>query len=442
MRRLAGLERFTALGTAHFSSCFSVVAMLEVDGPITLEGLKGAAAALQREYEVLRVEVAPLPGGHFEFVPSAARPSVDAIEGRGPESWRVVWNELTQTSPEGLPWRLVWVRTPGASVSQLLVSCHHCIFDIHSASLFFSGLLAHLQAEREGAPRARPEVPLSEALPKLVGARWPVAGLLRLAWERYGRGVRGLPLEPAGANGAPRQWHSLFRELSRDQTARLLERCRAEQVTVGHALSAALLAQVAERVRSARGQARANVALTTTMDMRRHAGGDHAHCMGMLVGAMHTYYQTAHGDSVWALARAVKAELAGAIARDEHRDFIRLYDLLGPAAARWLAGQNQGRPPESNLVVSNFGQLDDFGRGAFRARRFFITAAQSLFGAALLLACGTLDGALQLHLGYAHPSVADDTALAVLEAALAELGVGAELDAARGSGQDLLSATP
>jgi hypothetical protein len=428
LRRLEGLERFTALGSAHFRSCFNVVTMLELEGPVTPERLALAAARLQQRYECLQVEVVEVPGraANFHFRTTAERPRVEVVEASGPEAWRETWRELAATPVTGLAWRLVWVRSRGEGPSQLLVGCHHAIFDIHSASLLFRGLLeAMCEAFEDSEAAPRPLVPLSGALSRLVGSRWPVRGLLRVAWNRtFGR-LHGLPLEPPTQAADERRWCGAFRELSKEATQAIVSRCRAEGLTLGNALSAALLLEVGDRVRRQGARDGFRLALTTTLDLRRSVGdGTHGEQMGMLVGAVHTYYRPDAAADAWTLGREVKAGLAAAIARDEHRDFVKVYDLMGPRVARWMAGQNQGRPPESTLVVSNFGQLDDLERGPFKARRFFITAAQSLFGATLLLACGTLDGALFVHLGYPSPSVAGATADAVVDGALARLGAG------------------
>lgn len=427
LRRLEGLERFTAMGSAWFRSCFNVVAMAEVEGPVTRELLAEAAARVQQRYQCLQVEVVEdsRRPGTFVFQTSSELPRLQTVEATGSDDWREAWHALSHQPLSGLAWRLVWVHRPGTEAHQLLVGCHHAIFDFQSAVLLFSGLLSAMHDVREGKSSLTPMVPVAGALAKLVRSRWPIRGLLRVGWNRYFGGLRGLPLEPSATDVAPeaRGWGGVFREMSVEATQSLVSRCRAEGLTVGHVLSAAMLLEAAERVRSIEQRRRFALALLTTMDLRRFESlGVDTEQMGMLVSAVHTYYRPKPTATVWELGRAVKAELALAIARNEHRDFALVHNMLGPTIARSFARTNQGRPPESAFAVSNFGQLDDLGCGPFHARRFFITAAQSMLGATLMLTCGTLRGALSLHLGYPTPSVTDQTAAAVLEGALERVG--------------------
>lgn len=424
------------MGSAQFRCNFDVIAMLELEGPVTLVALQEAALRVQQQHQALQVEVVDEPGrpGHFVFRSCEQLIRVEAVEGRHPGTWREVWDQLAHTQLAGLAWRVVWVQAPGARVGQLLVGFHHSISDIGSLSVFFDALVKALHEVHSGLPSPSEVTPLHGALSRVVRSRWPIAALARCAWYRYFRRLRTLPLDrPEHVPVEHRRWAGAFRSVAPDGVEALVERCRAHGVTLSHAVSAAAILEIADRVRLREGPRPFDVALNTSLDLRRFSERLNPRQMGLLVTVVQTFYRPRATDDVWSLAARVKQGIAAVKARNEHRDFALAPNLLGPRVAAWLVNQNQGRPAEGGLIVSNFGRLGDLAHGEFSARRIFFTAAQAAFGCSLLFASGTLRGNMFIHLGHPSPAISPGTGAAVVDGVLERVGVkaraGADLDA-------------
>jgi hypothetical protein len=288
-------------------------------------------------------------------------------------------------------------------------------------SVFYDSLLQALDDVQQGRPATAPRVPLHGTLARVVKARWPWAALARLAWYRYFKRLRTVPFDhPAPVPMAERRWSGPFRTVEPDALAALIDRCRAPGLTVSHALSAATLLEIADRVKVREGLRPFDVSLSTSLDLRRSGEfkGLNPRQMGLMVTVVQTYYRPRASDDVWSLAQRVKTAIDAVKARNEHRDFSLAPNLFSPRLASWLVNQNQGRPPESALLVSNFGRLDDLEHGAFSARRIFFTAGQAAFGATLLLAAGTLRGRMFVHLGHPSPAISDATGAALMDGVL------------------------
>lgn len=430
VRRLEGTERLVAMGTARFRCNFQVTAMVELEGPVTREALHQAAQRVQQQHACLQVEVAEDPTHplHYVFRETDARIRVEEVDAAHPDAWRGVWDRMLQTPIEGLTWRLTWVRTPGARVSQLVAGFHHAISDIGSLSVFFDSLLKALDDVHHGRPSSQPFVPLHGALSRVVRSRWPVRALAKVAWYRYFGRLRTLPLDhEAPIPLEERGWSGPFRTIEADPLAALVERCRANGVTLGHAVSAATILEIADRVRLREQLSKFDVSLSTSLDLRRSQQfpGLNPRQMGLMVTVVQTFYRPRADDTVWSLAQRVKKELEAVKARNEHRDFALAPNLLGPRTAAWVASQNAGRPPEGALLISNFGRLDDLAHGPFMVRRIFFTAAQSVFGTTLLFASGTLRGRMFIHLGHPVPALSEATGAAVMDGVLERVGVSA-----------------
>lgn len=407
-----------AIGNARFHSNFNVVSMLELEGPVTLALVQEAALRVQQQHACLRVEVAEL-GGEWVFRETEQLIRVELLEGR---DWRAAWAQMIRGPLDALAWRLSWV--PGLTGGQLVVAFHHSISDITSLAIFFRSLLAALDDAHRGA-NSRPEpIALHAPLTRAVGARWPLRAMARMGWHRCSRRLRAMPLDSAAPVAlTDRRWSGPFEALGPDAVRAIVERSRAEQVTLGHAISAAMLLEVADRVRLREGPRGFDLTLNTSLDLRRYEP-KRLDCqqMGLGVAVVETRYRPRATDDVWSLARRVKGEVDAVKTRGEHRDFALLPQLIGPRIARWVSGRNEGRPAAGALVISNFGRLGTLRSGAFSGKRIFFTAAQPSLGATLLFASCTLDDTMYVHLGHPSPALSEETGRAVLDGILQRVG--------------------
>jgi hypothetical protein len=311
----------------------------------------------------------------------------------------------------GLGWRVAWIRADGSRVSQLVVSFHHAISDAMSLCVFFDALLENLHHSAARLRSIERRRPIVSALHRLIGARWPVVAMARIAYYRYLGRLRTMPYDAEREVPVDeRRWRSRFHVLERAEVEALLSRCRIEGVTIGQALSAAMILELAERVREREPSSDFDVVLCTSIDMRRYDTATiDPRQMGLLVTAVHSFFRPTASDTLWTLAHDVARKVRACIERDEHRDMAHLHRLLGPAAGARLVRENHGRPADGALLVSNMGRLAGFEHGPFRARAMFATAAQSAWGCTMLLSLATISGRMCLHLGHPSPFISDAT---------------------------------
>lgn len=421
VRKLEGTERLVAIGNAHFNANFNVVAMLELEGTTTLSAVQAAVQRVQRQHGCLQVEVTDDAALGWVFRHSSEPARVESVATDDDEGWRVVWERFAHRPLYGLAFRVAWVHGGPSGHSQLVAVFHHAISDIRSLSLFFDGVLASLHAEHTGVVPTLAKRALHAPLAQLARGNASPRSIGKVAWHLLVRRVRTVPLDaPKHVPVPDRRWAGSFRSLPPAAVESLVKRCRERDLTVGHVLSAAALLEVAARIRALKGIGAPYLSLNTSYDMRRYA--PHAvdeNQMGLLATAVQTYYQARPDDSLWSLAQRVKEELATSLARQEHGNLPIAVGLLGKTTGHWLARYRHGRPAEGALVVSNFGRLEKIAHGSFAARRIYFTAAQPAFGATLLLACGTLNGSMFLHLGHPAPAIAPAVGEAMLEGIIA-----------------------
>jgi hypothetical protein len=248
---------------------------------------------------------------------------------------------------------------------------------------------------------------------------------LRLGWQRYFGKLRHFPFDAPQVPPEQRRWAGPFRTVEPEAVNALVERCREKGFTLSHVLSAAMLLEIAERVRARDGARPFDLAMSTSLDLRRFGAlpDPDARQMGLMVTVVQTYYRARAQDDLWTMAQRVKDSLDAVKARNEHRDFALAPNLFNPRTLKWLSNEPHGRTPEGLLLVSNFGRLEDLKHGAFSARRIFFTSAQAVFGGTFLLAVGTLHGRMFIHLGHPTPGISEATGAAVLDAALRRMGV-------------------
>lgn len=395
VRRLEGTERLTAIGNAVHEGNFNVIAAIAIDGPVTHHLLVRALEEVQRHHESLRVEVVRELGtrDHYVFRRTDEKPRLEVSQ----DDWRSIWERLTREVIHGLAWRVVW--TPG----HLVVLFHHAITDAVSLSFFFDRVLETMSRTAQGVLEISQTRPMAPPMHVLARSSWPARAMARIGAQRlFGSLATGsfVPAEPS-----ERRWYSAFRTYEPDAVARMLDRCRAEQVTLTHALSASATLELAGRVKA---RSPFTVALCTSVDLRRLMPGIDPHQLGLLSSAVHSFFPIRGGEALWPLAGHARAQLDRAFRRGEHRDMPQVHTLFGARMAAWLESENQGRTRDCALLISNVGRLDRLDHGAFRARTMFVTGSMPAFGNTYILVAATVAGRLCLHLGFPTPTISAD----------------------------------
>ncbi|MBL8953776.1 MAG: hypothetical protein JNK82_23575 [Myxococcaceae bacterium] len=392
VRRLAGTERFTAIGNAVHDGNFNVIGAIELEGPVTHALLVRALEEVQRHNECLRVEVVRELGtrDHYVFRHTDAKPRLEVTQ----DDWRAVWELLTEEVIDGLPWRVIWA--PG----HLVVLFHHAVTDAMSLSVFFDRLLETMSRTAQGVFEIGPSRSMTPPMHVLVGSRWPVRAMTRIGMARaFGNLQTGPFIE---AEPRARRWYSAFRTYDGPVVEKLLAKCREKGLTLTHALSASATLELAGRVQSKRPF---SVALCTSVDLRRLIPHLDPLQMGLFSSAVHSFFPVDGAQKLWSVADHAKAQLQRAFKRNEHRDMAIMHTLFGARIAAWLESENQGRVPDCSLLISNVGRLDNLDHGNFRAKTMFVTGSMPAFGNTYILVAATVGGRLCVHLGFPTPTI-------------------------------------
>jgi hypothetical protein len=408
LRRLESTEQLAAIGNASHRGNLNVVACIELDGPITQGLLMRALEEVQRHDECLRVEISedPTDRAGWVFRLTDEKPRLEVTQ----EHWRTVWNRLCDEVIEGLGWRVVWAK------DALLVLFHHAVTDAASLSYFFDRLLKTMARMESGVPEIGPARSILPPMNQLVRSRVPLRALMRIGANRvFGRLATG-PLTPSEPE--ERRWYTALRACPPDVMQRLLGRCRADGLTITHALSASATMELSRRVKSSRAH---GVALCTTVDLRPLIPGLEPQRLGLLSTAIHSFFPLSGGEKVWTLAGEARRQLARAINRNEPRDMPLMHTLLGPQVSAWIERENEGRPRDCAVLISNRGRVDGLDHPPFRARTLFMTGSQAAFGSTYHLVAATVGSTLCLHLGFATPTISVDEGEAALDRIISRL---------------------
>ncbi|MFD4351630.1 hypothetical protein ACFWPX_03685 [Nocardia sp. NPDC058518] len=250
-------------------SPLNVVARVRVRGHLPAPVLAAAAAALTAEHPLLRVSIDSAVDGTSPHFVAPVDPLVPirtvVLEQEDPDAWQ---REIdTVELPTRLDWRrrpllrLVDIAQAGATPDEthdVVLTVAHTVADGTTA-------LSLLRRLVELADRLRdPAVTVAE----IIDARDPLPAPEQLLPKRF-RGARGVGYAVAAGIGdqvvsataracrlepevpvapADRRSRLLHRELDATRLAALIERCRAEGVTVHSALAAALAAAIGEEI--------------------------------------------------------------------------------------------------------------------------------------------------------------------------------------------------
>jgi NRPS condensation-like uncharacterized protein len=248
-------------GNTPLNSAF----VARIRGNIQLHYLHQALAKVQTKHPLLRAGVAPGKKGQPHFVSSddiAAIP-VRIVERQQEDDWQR--ESMTEWATpfdmrNGPLCRMVWIRS--ASVSELILVCHHCICDGASVATLLQEVLTALdQPEME-----LPPYPSFNAIEDLIPGPYLENKKLQrkgkksaiLAWLTLSV-VLWRKKQPAKGKDYLLHW-----KLDREESAAFVKRCKAEGTSVHAALCVALLRAFQEVQGS-----RARNKVITPVDIRR-----------------------------------------------------------------------------------------------------------------------------------------------------------------------------
>lgn len=399
-----------------FGQPYNIAVVVHLSGRVTVPGVREAIAGLQRRHPLLRVTtVIDRDGMPWLESADVDRVPVRVIEQAAPgDAARLLDTDVatpfvmdhapvpTGTTTTGTPrpplFRVtVLAPRPPAGGMDVVLCAQHVIAD--GLSLFFLVRdLVHLLRDPDASPVIADQAARCEhVLPPEAARRMhrtPAVALTVRALLDVHRRLRPLlsrrpapdpvrPGEPALAGTVPvHSW-----QLTPEQTTALLDRCRAERVSVQSAVCTAFLPSYG--------------AVNTPVSLRGRLGVDVGDAVGLYVGNAVVMRSYRPGHDFWWNARAFHRRLRRAM-----RDPFFMIRFCSPAVPRavvhdvmtgLMALVGRRRP----LAVTNLGALDgngltlDTGDGP-RVESFH--GGMSGFASASVLTVYTIDAAMRFHL--------------------------------------------
>jgi Condensation domain len=380
----------------------------EFDDVLTADRLTPALAAVQRRHPLLSVHIEDHPGTRLGFYRA---PTVDPIElsiRRSPESsWQATAaEELTRTFDRSRAPLMRASLVLGPASSALLLVFDHTIADGISSVMVLRDLVAALNGED------LPNLPAPQSLENMVA-----------------RALDGVePLDPTELPDDPRMHRpSVVRPfdgaltdvrnlaMTESDTARLVQRCRAERTTVHAAIVVAM-----SRVRAAEtGEGFVRALNPINVRALIGAGGDCA----LYIASTCTGLAPWGGTDFWEQARATTAHLEIArSARGVVTGSAAMRQAIPVDAEAEHAEELFGRVAPWEMIVSNLGVQNLDGPGPLRPTAVWGPMAQSQTDGEYFTGVTTYEGRLSMTTcGYSVPSTflkgVDATLLAAAEEA-------------------------
>nr|BAJ99436.1 predicted protein [Hordeum vulgare subsp. vulgare] len=331
-------------------------------------------------------------------------------------------------------WRVSLVR-PSASASPSssfhLVLCYdHTVMDGTAAMSVFTELERYLRALRrhdgdavaalDAAPAHPFLPPLSELVPPCGLAYWTkhvltclgYSFVLPLILRFVPLPLPAYPLLPRPTPDDPdaRRTRWIYRELSVEDSRRLLLQCRKESTTITAAIVAAAIEAVHEQ------QASKTYEWSSNFSVRPHLVPPIDHeLVGCFFGGSRV--NTAYNPKFWELARACKKDLTDAIEplallRPITIDVSNLLNALRPRISYFPHGR------VSLMNISNLGAFElphntsapAAATGNFQLVRLMRGTEESLMGPLFCHNVVSINGKLSITLSYTEPSVSRETA--------------------------------
>lgn len=415
-RTLGAVERsFAQLNAANWLTHVVVVRLRK---PLPIEHLREAAARLPLRHATLGAQIVEEQGQWLIRAAPGAQVRVEegALAAGDDPRWPAQAREALHRGflpEEGLPWRLILVRTPPEDPAVTLVMAfHHAVEDGISSERVLRDLVEDCGALARGEALAPPSPsPLRAPVEVLTRATLTWRMKLWCALRAAGRALApGLTWVERDSPVEGRRTVIRCHWLEEAHTAALQRRARAEGTTVHGALCAAMMLAAAARLPEGplRLQCDASVNMRPLCQPPVEEGE-----VGMYISSVSWVYRLRRGDDLWGLAREVKRRTAECVERGDPVQHPLLLEWLrfDPAQARRAALEGGGR--QQALFVSNLGRypwpLPPPEAPAAPLELYYATGQHAL-GASLWLGAVTLGGRLCCTFASVSPLLAEETA--------------------------------
>ncbi len=319
----------------HFCLC------AEIEGALDSDALRSALNQVRERHPLLRVRIVDDREFGAAFYESDRAIELETVPVGKDADWRpIVERELRK--PMGVRAsslvRVVALCSPDATV--LVLTFHHAIADAVSGIRVLEDVMRALAGEQLKAFRSFP--PIEEKL--LMPSLGPVHA------AEADRIISVLPAIRSAVPVVPdnRRTHIVTAEFSREETARLLEQCKANNTTVHGVICAAASRHVPT---SDDGIVR----MICPIDLRKMAGIENGVC-GVFIGASAVEVPTGGTASIWHDAHRIVQSINQSRSPEAVIDFMgRMSVEFSPTTRSERLQAFLSAGPQSSLVVSNLG---------------------------------------------------------------------------------------
>ncbi|HEX2997273.1 MAG TPA: hypothetical protein VHP14_20790, partial [Anaerolineales bacterium] len=339
---------------------FSIVA--RVRGEFSLGQLQQALDRVRVRHRLL------IPGAEEENLVSAHFPLQSLTNGDSDHAWKeIVADELrTPFLNDSGPFaRFIWLQSNG--YSDLIATFHHGICDGFSGVYVMRDVLQAL-----GNPNTRvPALPLPphlvkfipEAVTKSLRVKWQLrrnvmmirlsALLLRLQKRFVARSREN----ESALEGLPPYLRTciLTQTLTASQTARLVECCKAEGITVHAAVCTAWLSAFADTLDEKASRARIASSPVSLRNRLTQPAGEMA---GMFMSTVETRLDCKPGRGFWEMAREFHANLRQEATDEKVFMMPLMFSTRPPDAIMEVGKAFFSRPVKYDFSITNLGRLD------------------------------------------------------------------------------------
>jgi hypothetical protein len=338
---------------------------VRVAGPLDPALLRRALDETQARHPLLRVRV---EGGLRPSYASAGVPAIPlrVVPRRGDDHWaEVLEDELAVP----IDWRsgplLRVLLLPGSGAGELLFLMHHIIGDGHSLIRLAAEVAERAAAIVAGRPCVLAALPVRPPLERALAAGRGIAtlGAAAPAAARLGlAAVRRAFVIPSERPAPPASRRTRFfrAELEPGEMDALAAASRSRGTTVHGAICAAAMQVVLEAFASApENRAARVICCASPVNMRPFVAPPVTGEMGLFIVPQMTTHPISAGGDFWALAGAVRRDLAAAIARGEPLGTVAAMGaaLPPPVLARGQAWAAE-RAFLACVTVSNMGRVE------------------------------------------------------------------------------------
>jgi hypothetical protein len=321
----------------HFCLC------AEIEGAVDSDALRSALNRVRERHPILKARI--VDDGEFgtAFYESDRPIELETIAVGKDADWRpTVERELNKPMDIGVNALLRATALCAPETTVIVLTFYHAIADALSGVWVLQDVMRALAGEQLEAFQSFP--PIEE---KILGSSPSPA--------HPGEADRIMPILPEIRSAAPivpgnLRTNIVTAEFSWEETARLLERCRANDTTVHGAICAAASRHVPASDHD-------TVRMTCPIDLRKIAGVENGIC-GVFIGASSVEVPIGGTTSIWHDARHIVHSMTQSRSPEAVIDFMsRVSVEFSPTTRSEKLRAFLSAGPQSSLVVSNLGVL-------------------------------------------------------------------------------------